>query len=519
MKNSKSTWLKNRGYLHISPQIDVHIKKNEILSKLKDPDYIAKHAFYPLIHSIIKERRFKYSEEYDIKSHSHNGIPTKKLRPLHYATHIDALIFGYYAELLQKKYEQLLNSDKKLSECITAYRKIDDDLNEGKFKSTINFANEVFNEIRLRTIDECIVLKFDIKSFFSTVNHTILKEAWAKLINSKLLPPDHFNVFKASTRFSYILKDDLRINQHKKGRRLGFDEKKLATIRKSGIVSFFESNAEFREQLKNGTLKLHKYPFRDKLSGKPIGIPQGLPISAVLANLYLLEFDKKILKEVVDKLGGYYRRYSDDIIIICKPNQAELIDKRVKELILESKVVISDDKTEKFLFKRITSENFSKTTSIKITDKGFLNRYPFTYLGFEFNGEQVLIKSANLAKFYRRMITAVKRKVNRAVMLKKLNPGNKVVIYRNQLIRLYSNISLDRYKIINRRKTLVQTKYGYYVYHSEPIEKKFNSNYFSYVRRSSSIMQQPCIQKQVKKHKGLFNATISYHIKKNLNRN
>ena len=48
-----------------------------------------------------------------------------------------------------------------------------------------------------------------------------------------------------------------------------------------------------------------------------VGIPQGLPISAVLANLYLLDFDKNILDKVVKGKGGFYRRYSDDIIIIA----------------------------------------------------------------------------------------------------------------------------------------------------------------------------------------------------------
>jgi len=53
------------------------------------------------------------------------------------------------------------------------------------------------------------------------------------------------------------------------------------------------------------------------------GIPQGSPISAVLANLYMLEFDK-IVNEFVTGHGGLYRRYCDDLLIVLPT--AELRD-------------------------------------------------------------------------------------------------------------------------------------------------------------------------------------------------
>ena len=45
------------------------------------------------------------------------------------------------------------------------------------------------------------------------------------------------------------------------------------------------------------------------------GIPQGSPISALLANVYMLDIDKKIY-EIVTGHNGMYMRYSDDFIII-----------------------------------------------------------------------------------------------------------------------------------------------------------------------------------------------------------
>jgi len=178
---------------------------------------------------------------------------------------LDSLIYGYYAEILQKKYEAILALDENLSNCITAYRRIP--LGDDKNKSTIHFAKDVFDEVRFRTIqdDKCAVLAFDIKSFFSSLDHNLLYKEWSELIGETKLPRDHLNVFKSATNFSFIYKDDLRKYRVKKGRRAGFDEKKLATIRNSiGKFSLFESVTEFRECISSGKIRVYKNPFRNK---------------------------------------------------------------------------------------------------------------------------------------------------------------------------------------------------------------------------------------------------------------
>jgi hypothetical protein len=507
-------WLRNRGYLHVTPQVNLEKDRDKIISMVKNKDFVSRYAFFPLIHSTINERRFKrVNAEANLRAHSFKNevgetVRNIKSRPLHYASHLDAIIFGYYAEIILKKYELKLSSIRGLSDCVTAYRRI---LIEGglKNKGTIHFADDTFREIRNRANEGCEVLKFDIKSFFSRINHNTLKKTWAELLEEDILPTDHYNVFRAATRFCYILKDDFRLKSKNHGKRYGFDERKLATIRKKGVYSFFETIKDFRDEIKTGNLKLHQFPFRDK-DGLPVGIPQGLPISAALANLYLLDFDIKILNNLVKKEGAFYRRYSDDIIIICKAEQADFIESYIINAIKESKVEISTDKTERFLFE--THNN--KLQSFKIINGQKKIGIPFTYLGFEFYGEKTLIKSTNLSKFYRRMIKAVKSKSQRALNISRQNPSTPIAVFKHRLYKLYTKYPLNDSKVRTSYKRLVKNKLGEYEYKITKKKKTNRSNYLSYVHRSAEIMGEDSIILQLRNHRRVFNEAINKNITK-----
>lgn len=511
-------WLKGRGYLHITPKINVFERAGELISKIQNPSFVNKHAFFPLIHSIIKERKYKkHPENPKVRAHTHfhNGRhkSAAKSRPLHYATHIDSLIFGYYSHLLSELYEKKIERYSDLHECIIAYRKIAmSEGDEDAGKSTINFAYEVFNSIKQRAESECIVLMFDIKSFFSEIDHKLLKLAWCELLNVNILPKDHYNVFNAATNFRYILRDELRLNGKNGRRRSGFDERKLAEIRKiHGKECFFESLKDFRNAIKGKQITVYKKPFVK--AGIAVGIPQGLPISATLANLYLYQFDLAVLQKVVRNLNGFYRRYSDDILIICDKGQETNIKEFVRAEIEKSKVSISNEKTETYLFKPVSTKKGSKLQSFIVNEDGRIEKKPLTYLGFEFSGEKILIKSANLAKFYRRMIYAVKRKAARAVKISK-ETDTPPVIYKGRLKRLYSRFRLNSAKQFRKNKKLTLRPDGYYEYKFKKVEREHTSNYFSYVRRSSRLMREPGIVKQLKKHKAIFNDAMSRQIMK-----
>ena len=78
MKTKESpSWLKNRGYLHITRQIDVNDPSQKVLSKVCNKNYVAKYAFFPLIHASIDERRYKQKPA--AKKQSLDLLDAKKL--------------------------------------------------------------------------------------------------------------------------------------------------------------------------------------------------------------------------------------------------------------------------------------------------------------------------------------------------------------------------------------------------------------------------------------------------------
>lgn len=529
--NRKPDWLQGKGYLHISPSLNIESNWKELMHKIKSPTYITKYAFYPLMHRILSDRKYKKpnsaKHEGSKRAHRHLNIQTnkversKKERPLHYASHFDALIFAYYAYKLNKYYEKKLKSNTELNNAVLAYRTIPISPTNKKGKSNIHFANEVFEEIKVRVEQngEVAALAIDLKNFFSSLSHQHLYQCWAELLGADSLPSDHFNVFKACTNFSYVFYDDLK--QRKK--RGGFDESKLAEIRRTkGFKCFFESNEEFRKHIKDGLLPIYKNPFRrSNKEGKKemIGIPQGLPISAVLANLYLLEFDTNIIEELQQKLGVYYRRYSDDILMLCAPNQVDEIDAYLNNLIKRYEVEISKEKTERYLFRKIVyNKNGDKRiSSIKMSKNNCIVDSPLTYLGFEFRGYNTLIKSTNIAKYYRRVIEIIKRRSRRAIKLSQHDPHVPRAIYINQIKRLYNAPlryanKMEAKQVLRRKYSLIVDDRGDFNFKFFDVEIKNQSNYISYIKRCKREFNTNSFSRQLKKKKQIIGQAINKHL-------
>lgn len=568
MNDSKSKikpeWFKIKGYLHITPNISSEYSEwNTIRNQIENKSFVEKYSFFPLIHTNIIERRYKKVLQFDkiknepkrdkdgklVFSPSHKQYDpskrryqtTAKKRPIHYATHKDSLIYSYYAYLLNNEYKKILSENPNLDCAVTAYRKIFKEVHPktGKDvgKSTIDFAFEVFDEITTRSlVSEVAVLAFDIKSFFSSLNHNKIKEKWEEVMKESSdfstfeESKDHQRVFKACTQFNYILHDNFRVGKKKcNGKKSGFDESKLASIRKNkGIKSFFDSSQDFRNNLRSGKIKVFKNPFWDKQRKCRKGIPQGLPISATLANIYLLDFDRSMINNLVDNKDKncLYRRYSDDIIIVCDPKDISEIQNFVINEMSKNFVEISKEKTEIFIFKqnegRITSHKL-----IQAVDNNYeeMPSSPLKYLGFEFRGYNKNIKSGNIGKFYRKMISVIKRRSRRAKRAIAKNPLHSHEIFFNQIEKLYNNSdrkastdSNDKKRSRKKFNLKFNVLKGFYeIEHVKKSENNNlnnkNSNYNSYVSRSAKIMQQQNIRRQLFKQNKILKESVDRNFK------
>jgi group II intron reverse transcriptase/maturase len=76
------------------------------------------------------------------------------------------------------------------------------------------------------------------------------------------------------------------------------------------------------------------------------GIPQGSPISPLLANLYMRRFVLGWKKLGLDKhLGSRIVTYADDLVILCRKGKAEEALQRMRELTEKLKLTVNEEKT------------------------------------------------------------------------------------------------------------------------------------------------------------------------------
>lgn len=303
---------------------------------------------------------------------------------------MDGYVFGYYSKMAEDAYEHYLHLHN-LSDSVIGYRR--------GLGSNADMAAEVFSDIGRRRKSTVICL--DISSFFDSIDHRALKANLLTVLGLNYLLPDWFAVFKAMTRYSWVDAEELAL-------RLGFSRdappRPLCTA------------AEFRQKVRGGD-GVNRDIIRRNFA--PYGIPQGSPISAVLSNIFMIEFDHAVRTRVV-KRGGLYRRYSDDIIIVCQPSSAKamlsFVLKEIKKL--GSAIEISEEKTEICNFRREGSRLFCDAA--------------VTYLGFTFDGRRVLLRARTLSRYYRRMTYAARGAVRAG--------GQPDKTYRRKLFREFTHL-------------------------------------------------------------------------------
>lgn len=99
--------------------------------------------------------------------------------------------------------------------------------------------------------------------------------------------------------------------------------------------------------------KAIKNPTGKDLEKETVGIPQGIPISNILAHIFLSELDMKY----EEKEDLMYCRYVDDILIFCNKDKfKETEESIIKELTIGYKLKLNTEKKDSGLLRELTRE-------------------------------------------------------------------------------------------------------------------------------------------------------------------
>lgn len=289
------------------PHFDAPLSLREIRRLVTSPERVAANTFYPF---------FLYEESWQPYRSADAVKPEKKTRPIRYGARRDAYIFAFYRRKLSRLYEARLRA-LGIQDCPIAYRQVSKQ-GRGGGKCNIDFAKDAFDEID--RLGDCVAVALDIKGYFENLDHRRIKKIWCNLLGVAELPPDHYAVFKNITKYHFV-------DQRTTYRRLGYFG--LRARNGQMIDGFLRphrdmpkqlcSNADFRAKICGGDPALPSIIQKNDL---PHGVPQGAPISDLIANFYLLDFDV-VMAGYARARGGRYMRYSDDILMILPGGPAK----------------------------------------------------------------------------------------------------------------------------------------------------------------------------------------------------
>lgn len=369
----KELQYKRSDYVHFDYRESLNDK---VWNYITDPAKISTHAFYPFLHFTLEESRLK------IKDGKIDRTP--KTRDILFAAHRDSWIYRYYGALLNNFYN-LYTQRHHFSRVSIAYR------NCRKGQSNIDFAEEAF--YFLISHGPCYVIIGDFTHFFDYIDHDYLKKCICQVLDQELLPKDYYQVFKSVTSYSYA--ESSAIQKY-----MGLTPKELS--QKKTILD----PADFRK-LSRSRRRTDADEFYIKKNHKSYGIPQGSPMSGVLANIYMIKYDQEI-KKLVAPFDGYYRRYSDDFIILLPTGKKfteepfNLVKAKLGEMFRRKGknnrtflVKLSSEKTQIYFY---TAQHTVVNLKQKDNTHSKIN-----FLGFSFDGQSVTIRDKTVSRYYTRL--------------------------------------------------------------------------------------------------------------------
>jgi len=448
-------WIKFKKYPHIGRPLSSKNDKNWIIKFISNPQNIISHKFVPLLHRTISQRKYR-PEDNALKNSfgkRQRTVASKKERHIYFPCHLDSLIYSYYSQLLTDSYDIYLKT-KPFNSVAVAYRKIPIGNNIDGNKSNIEFAYEAFDFIENNKTRKLSIIVADVTSFFDNLDHRILHKQWKKVLNVDDLPENHYAVYKNLVNCKYVNENELfkrfshkliiersLLNNSKTKILKRKHISKIYNMRKENVVAFCEKDEFFREA--SDLIRVDK-PFDKNLrrslnKTEKKGIPQGTPISATLANIYMLDFDERVFSETSsNKHNAFYQRYSDDLIIICdQKDEKYFYDLILEEVENKANLDIQAQKTN--IYRYELDEHLQFKGGI-IKNSNLNSNKQLEYLGFQYDGLKVLIKTAGFSKFYRTM----KRSFRRGAHFAKKSHIPSTALFETRLYKRFTHIGAKR---------------------------------------------------------------------------
>ncbi|KLK90968.1 hypothetical protein AA309_22545 [Microvirga vignae] len=382
----KPHWFKPRNYRHFDVPVGIGFAEKVVAT-----DFAAQHPFSPHISYIKSDKRYRLDPK-----NPHLGRQIKiKTREIMYASHRDACILGYYSAQLGLRLEKLY-AESALGDNVIAYRALG--------KANYHFSAEALRYAEANA--PCMILAYDVSGFFDSLDHGILKQRLKDILEVSELSPDWYAVFRQVTKFRKIALDDLKAHSTFGARIKDKARRPIATV----------------AEVKAAGITITPNPNQH-------GIPQGTPISSTFANLYMIEVDRKIASACT-KAGAFYRRYSDDILIICKPEDALRLESVVLDAVDNERLALNTDKIERTLFDRA-------------------NYRSAQYLGFLLNPKGAAIRPSSLSRQWRKLRQAAKR-IEKAGN-EAIAAGRAKKIYTRKLRKRFAPLPLRNFSSYARR--------------------------------------------------------------------
>lgn len=491
-------WFKLKKYPHIGLPLQPK-DKGKLISYVKNKDAVAKHRFTPFIHRQIKQRKYRATSK-DNKNEYGKRVREKadpKERPIFFASHLDSLVYSYYSHKITKSYEHYLRH-KPYRYCAVAYRQIPKASGKKGNKSNIEFAKEAFEFLNVNKEKAMTAIVADVTSFFDNLDHKILHQKWKEVVGVRnddgaiVMSDDHYNVYKSLINKRYVNEHELHNRMFK---RLWVERNELnnpditvmkrkqvrkkRNYKRENVIAFCTKKEFFSKHL-DLIHSVKKCSHQHKICRGTClvkGIPQGSPMSATLANVYMLDFDK-LMYETIKKMSGFYQRYSDDLILICEQKDEVALKKIMVDGITQlCKLDIQEKKTQTYRYNAVNGKfagGIVKKNGKVTSDK------QLEYLGFEYNGTNVFVKTIGFSKFYRGMIRSIKRGKFYASKAHHSSKG----LFKERLIK--------RFTIIGGKRRLkrVPDPDNPGKYKKDPLKRYDWGNYFSYLLKANEAMKE-----------------------------